>query len=348
MEVREEWIQQNEQAPEGVYPIHNNTHMEPPKKRLRVEDHFVCVVCHEIPLDAQSPACGHIVCGVCLQKCLEMDGKCPLCRQVMERDKIQPLQANVVVWSLYSEMEAKCKHCEWSGTYGALKKHMEVDCPARSVSCIQCGNKMIASELEEHARRSCPVRLVGCQKCTGYHAADAKHTCPQRAREEKEDTAHWSLCVVRLTTLVLNSNGSLTRLEAGERMSCDRRWTVDHARKEWAVTPKTLVYHADGRLWQNTLAALGPDDLVRLVVADTLDLSISVHVHICRAKAWFELDVPAMWPAIHVSALVRFLLPTLFPSLSNLRTAQGAWLSKCASNTTVADLNLGTPACLFF
>ncbi|KAK0712278.1 hypothetical protein B0T21DRAFT_415848 [Apiosordaria backusii] len=65
-----------------------------------VEEAFRCHVCKDFFTSPMLTSCNHTFCSLCIRRCLNADGKCPLCRK---KDDISKLRGN---WALREAVEA--------------------------------------------------------------------------------------------------------------------------------------------------------------------------------------------------------------------------------------------------
>ena len=90
---------------------------------ISINKHLFCIVCQETLYNPTNLTCGHTFCLICIEKWLETENICPICRKYV--DKLN-LSKNYIVSSIIDELEVVCnnKECPWKGTVSDLNKHL--------------------------------------------------------------------------------------------------------------------------------------------------------------------------------------------------------------------------------
>jgi hypothetical protein len=125
----------------------------------------ICPIIPHILLDPVScPKCETHFCRKCLEKSMEKDSRCPVCRQDIH---ISPPQK--ILNNLLDRLRVHCfnfeKGCELPIKYSHQRSHRE-ECLYQEVVCdrFRCGSTMLRMDLESH-RKQCETELIACDYC---------------------------------------------------------------------------------------------------------------------------------------------------------------------------------------
>ena len=132
----------------------------------KLDERFTCPICHLALKEPQLTKCGHHFCESCLNKCLQRDHSCPVCRKELEASKIFP---NNALKREILALKIKCTRvkegCEWVGELRKTEDH-DKDCEYVDEDCAnRCGERVIRKVMENHKEQQCPRRKTGCKHC---------------------------------------------------------------------------------------------------------------------------------------------------------------------------------------
>ena len=104
------------------------TSLLPPPILLRPKDGYmehvmICTLCHELPLDPVVTPCNHMFCRVCIGKALQHRSECPNDRARLTTSSLKPIDG--VLRRVWEQIGVKCPACDWTGTVGNYKNHVE-------------------------------------------------------------------------------------------------------------------------------------------------------------------------------------------------------------------------------
>ena len=161
---------------EDVYEVKFDIHepewqfVEPPS-----ED-FFCSLCKKLlkkPL--LSECCGTHLCKPCAVPLIIsvqtvtteiMDiSQCPNCFK--KKVKMMPNKSKgKVILGIRIYCPLNGRGCSWTGEIREKEKHLQIDCPYKSLECInECGESVLRCEASEHLDNLCPRRSAVCQHC---------------------------------------------------------------------------------------------------------------------------------------------------------------------------------------
>ncbi|PFX16578.1 TNF receptor-associated factor 6-B [Stylophora pistillata] len=135
----------------------------------RVEEDYLCEICH-LPLgDPLQAKCGHRFCKGCLEehfRRLENDGQpstCPVDRDVLDRDKPDVFADKAVERQiLFFAVKCPCDDCQWTGELRNQRDHIGT-CLKYPVTCPNsCGLSIPRELMLSHTRDECPHTMISC------------------------------------------------------------------------------------------------------------------------------------------------------------------------------------------
>jgi hypothetical protein len=136
---------------------------------------YNCSICYELFKSPYSTKCGHTFCKECLIKSIQMNQKCPTCRNPTSKQTIFP---NFWCKSQMEELYIICSICKWDGKYG---QHL---CPKEKLFCPhrECAENFPREEMSIH-KESCLYRTEKCVCGVSYVFARKKNhmsKCPKK------------------------------------------------------------------------------------------------------------------------------------------------------------------------
>ncbi|KXS19187.1 WD40 repeat-like protein [Gonapodya prolifera JEL478] len=146
----------------GSFPGHELTHdiqfLTKPSTSL------YCPICHDLLTDPViTSQCNHSFCAACIQRALEVDSTCPLCRCRTRNDDLHP---NLALAGLILELPVYCPHrrlgCTEVVRLESLRSH-SVGCGFRPAQCVNriwgCEFQGTLSEANNHLHQ-CPFEKI--------------------------------------------------------------------------------------------------------------------------------------------------------------------------------------------
>ena len=199
-------------------------------------DIVVCKICH---LPTRDPhltiCCGHVFCKSCLDGMKEaksiVDNICPVCRGE-DFVTVPNKQIDREVKSLHVYCTNKGRGCEWQGEVNYIDNHLTKDggCEYEEVLCTSgCDRVIQRQDLTKHVETECPCRTVDCQYCQlrGEHQfIEGKHkeecveyplACPNKCGEaecipRKDMNEHRSRCPLEVIDCEYQTMGCEVRM----------------------------------------------------------------------------------------------------------------------------------------
>ena len=125
----------------------------------------------------QVTCCGYSYCKVCIERVKRENEPCPCCKNDFDDFPNKGLQRSL------SGFKVSCVHkkegCQWSGDYGQLASHLNLDppqhgqlegCLMAEVPCIYCHKLIKRSSLQVHQSDNCHLRPFTCEYCKEFHS----------------------------------------------------------------------------------------------------------------------------------------------------------------------------------
>ena len=174
-------------------------------------DNLICPICYNIvkdPISCNSTKKSHSFYQECIEKSLEINDKCPICKQTFESEinkkivkLLQKLKfkckyaeegcPKILDYSMYFKHIDKCgfrellyecqvgkynyekkllKKCGYKGTFKKVIKHFK-KCAFLEYSCLFCNQKFLQVNLIKHFNSSCKFLIIFDENCTyiGQH-----------------------------------------------------------------------------------------------------------------------------------------------------------------------------------
>lgn len=128
-----------------------------------VDEEYLCAGCRLAVVDPCQLPCGHDCGRGCLVTTVEGAVQCPACLATHPLDSVQPLPK---IARLTAKLAVTCStHCGWSGTWGNLEGHLNLDCPSFEILCpFRCGERRARRAMPDH-KKACPQRTEPCAHC---------------------------------------------------------------------------------------------------------------------------------------------------------------------------------------
>jgi hypothetical protein len=132
----------------------------------KVDENYLCIICHSVFDEPSSLKCGHTFCLACLNSALERARRCPTCRQTVPK-KGGNIIFNRVLKGLIENLTVRCKNsvsrdpdnepdrqrrrlnpgeasssddsCIWIGKLVDWPAHSKTECTLETVSCTVAG-----------------------------------------------------------------------------------------------------------------------------------------------------------------------------------------------------------------
>ena len=143
--------------------VANRQHCAPPQLFVNpVDEEYLCCSCRGVAVNPCQLPCGHD----CGRECLQTSGdgfSCPICHAVHARDTVLALNK---ISRLTAKLLVRCPgKCSWSGPWGQLENHLNLDCPEFEIVCpFRCGERTPRKTMPEH-RKNCAQRTESCKHC---------------------------------------------------------------------------------------------------------------------------------------------------------------------------------------
>ena len=185
----------------------------------RVEDKIVkeLLICPLFPHILRSPIkcaiCETHFCSKCLERSLEINGKCPICRSEISLDQKESEPSKILLFlldNLKISCENSSKGCNEKFFYHnkeGYEEHLAEKCFYVDVSCpnYKCGRKCLKKNLDSHMKE-CGLEELNCDYCNQKFArnlmedhikmkicSDVCKWCSKRFQYENEQN-HYQEC----------------------------------------------------------------------------------------------------------------------------------------------------------
>ena len=169
------------------------------KGKNKIND-LICPICYNIlknPISCNSTKKSHSFCEECINKSIEINDKCPMCKQEFEfgiNKKVEKLLQKLKFKCIYAEegcpkildysiyfkhidkcgfrgilyecqidkyyyAEKKFKKCKYIGTLKKLNKHF-IKCAFSEYKCVFCNKNIIQANIRKHYESECKILIV--------------------------------------------------------------------------------------------------------------------------------------------------------------------------------------------
>jgi hypothetical protein len=91
-----------------------------------IDPNLKCSICYNLFNDPYSTQCEHIYCLVCINRCLQSDNRCSLCRRPIKRTDLTKADA---ICDAVNRILVTCKRCGQNVQRGQFHEHTRNDCP---------------------------------------------------------------------------------------------------------------------------------------------------------------------------------------------------------------------------
>lgn len=132
------------------------------------DEELICSICRSVFCDPVQSPCNHVFCRNCINKWLENNRNCPICRKRTTRYTVQevvPLIKNIIM-KLNLHCHNTERGCEDKFPLEACEAHLKV-CVYETVRCGNkpCKEMLLRKDMPEHELNHCPHRYIRCQTC---------------------------------------------------------------------------------------------------------------------------------------------------------------------------------------
>ncbi|XP_065846160.1 TNF receptor-associated factor 6-like isoform X2 [Oscarella lobularis] len=161
-----------------------------------MSDDYECPICHFAMRDPMLTKCGHQFCKSCLLRISARKSlfPCPQCgvelNWLAKRTEIFPnMKTSREILSLQVMCRLHNHDCPWTGELRLLETHVNKECLAFKIDCInQCGHEIRRSEMDQHVKSDCSKRPVNCEHCAQRMSLDklenhCNHICSKKLVE---------------------------------------------------------------------------------------------------------------------------------------------------------------------
>ncbi|KAF8792971.1 uncharacterized protein LOC129968623 [Argiope bruennichi] len=146
------------------------------------DEELICSVCRSVFCDPVQSPCNHVFCRTCINRWLESNRNCPICRKRTTKYTVQevvPIVKNMIM-KLTLYCHNKEKGCKEKFTLESCEGHLKV-CSYEKVRCSNkpCRELLMRKDLEDHELNNCLYRYIRCQTCTLKLSPNGhiKHNC---------------------------------------------------------------------------------------------------------------------------------------------------------------------------
>ena len=121
-----------------------------------------CPICLELVSDPVQTSCGHLFCG----KCIKGTKTCPIDRKLFTYHPDNFNDRRVRNFMVKCPKEGRS--CQWQGSLGDAKKHIDTSCAYQMVKCDNehCNVKVERRQLTRHMQNGCLQRMYKCPHCS--------------------------------------------------------------------------------------------------------------------------------------------------------------------------------------
>ncbi|XP_015750498.1 PREDICTED: TNF receptor-associated factor 6-like [Acropora digitifera] len=167
--------------PERLQSEGYDEYFDPP-----LENKYECPICLLGLREPVQTLCGHRFCRGCILRSIRDAGpKCPVDNEHLEESQLNPdnfAKREMLNHPVFCRWQGLYE-CPWKGPLGKLEDHLK-ECGFVEVSCPKnCGNKFQRKDLKKHLEDDCPNRTIPCTFCTEEvlrnRMENHSHVCPQ-------------------------------------------------------------------------------------------------------------------------------------------------------------------------
>ena len=121
-----------------------------------------CPICLDLVSDPVQTSCGHLFCG----KCVKEAKTCPIDRKQFTSNPDNFNDRRVRNFMVKCPKEGRS--CQWQGSLGDVKKHIDTSCAYQMVKCDneRCNVKVERRQLTRHMQNGCLQRAYKCPHCS--------------------------------------------------------------------------------------------------------------------------------------------------------------------------------------
>ncbi|GFQ94014.1 e3 ubiquitin-protein ligase PDZRN3-B [Trichonephila clavata] len=156
------------------------------------DEELICSICRSVFCDPVQSPCNHVFCRNCINKWLENNRNCPICRKRTTKYTVQevvPLIKNMIM-KLNLHCHNMEKGCEEKFPLEACEAHLKV-CVYEAVRCGNkpCKEMIMRKDMPDHERNNCPHRYIRCQTCCLKVSSvqPNKHNCIKALKRRLRD-----------------------------------------------------------------------------------------------------------------------------------------------------------------
>ena len=170
-----------------------------------------CSICLHVLRDPQMvDCCGNRFCGRCIDKYLEKNDCCPLCK-----GECGDTIADKQLARTLKQKKVRCVHeeqgCEWTGILSLLDDHLDVSkrlegCTFKVLTCKHCNKSLERAQIENHELK-CHRKMVTCDYCEWY-------VC-----EKQNLLQHYDECELYPIACPKGCKATVTRVGLGEHVA---------------------------------------------------------------------------------------------------------------------------------
>ena len=129
---------------------------------IEILEELKCAICLELVSDPVQTSCGHLFCG----KCIKGTKTCPIDRKLFTYHPDNFNDRRVRNFMVKCPKEGRS--CQWQGSLGDAKKHIDTSCAYQMVKCDneRCNVKVERRQLTRHMQNGCLQRAYKCPHCS--------------------------------------------------------------------------------------------------------------------------------------------------------------------------------------
>ncbi|XP_068674158.1 TNF receptor-associated factor 6-like [Montipora foliosa] len=151
-----------------------------------LESKYECPICLLGLREPVQTTCGHRFCRGCILRSIRDAGpKCPVDNAHLDESQLYPdnfAKRELLNHDVFCRLK-KLYGCPWKGPLSKLEDHME-ECEFVDMDCPKnCGKKFKKKDLKKHLEEECPNRTIPCDYCTEEvlwtSMENHYQTCPQ-------------------------------------------------------------------------------------------------------------------------------------------------------------------------